>query len=237
MRAVILAGGRGARLAPYTTVIPKPLLPVGDTSILEIVLRQLAHSGITHATLTLGYLAEYFQAFLSHHNSLGQLMTIDTVVEEQPTGTAGSLAFVPDLKGDFLVMNGDILTDLDYQALIHHHQTQEAWLTIATHHKDVKIDLGVLELDSAGTLTNYIEKPVMKYAVSMGIYVYSERVLPYIVRGQYLDFPDLALKLVREGKKVAAFENQAAWLDLGRPDDLHAATETFLQQRERFLPP
>lgn len=236
MRAVILAGGRGARLAPYTTVIPKPLLPVGDLPILEIVLRQLAHAGIDRATLTLGYLAEYFRAFLSHHKSLHKLLAIDCVEEEKPTGTAGSLAFVPDLAGDFLVMNGDILTDLDYGALIRHHQDHDAWLTIAAHQKEVKIDLGVLELAQDGALRDYIEKPTMNYAVSMGIYVYSSRVLPFIKPGAYLDFPDLALQLMRAGKKVLAFRNQAQWLDLGRPDDLQRATEIFMAQKDRFVP-
>jgi NDP-sugar pyrophosphorylase family protein len=236
MRAVILAGGRGTRLAPFTTVIPKPLLPVGDMPILEIVVRQLAHAGIRQMTLTLGYMSEYFRAFLAQHKSLGRLMQIDFVEEERPTGTAGSLSSVPGLEGTFLVMNGDVLTNLDYRALLEFHTAQEALLTIATHRKPVKIDLGVLETDSSGCVTNYIEKPTLNYMVSMGIYVYEPQVLRLIQPGEYLDFPDLVLKLVRAGQRVTTFPNDACWLDLGRPEDLQRATDIFLERKEEFLP-
>src|SRR5947208_389323 len=137
MRAVILAGGRGSRLAPFTTVIPKPLLPVDDTPILEIIIRQLAAAGFDHITLTLGYMSSYFHAFVAQHRSLGRLAKIDFVEEEKPTGTAGSLASIPNLRGTFLVMNGDILTDLDYLALLAHHRAQRRLLTIGLHQKHV----------------------------------------------------------------------------------------------------
>jgi NDP-sugar pyrophosphorylase family protein len=237
MRAVILAGGRGTRLAPYTTVIPKPLLPVGDMPILEIVIRQLAHAGIKQITLSLGYMGEYFRAFLSQRKSLGRLVKIDFVDEERPTGTAGSLSSVPGLAETFLVMNGDILTNLNYRALLDYHAASKAWLTIAAHHKLVKIDLGVLETDGSGAVTNYIEKPTMDYAVSMGIYVYEPQVLQFIAAGEHLDFPELVLRLLREGKKVATFSNDAAWLDLGRPEDFQRATDLFAEHEQEFLPP
>src|SRR5688500_13849663 len=130
MRAVILAGGRGSRLAPFTTVIPKPLLPVGDTPILEVIIRQLARAGFDHITLTLGYMSTYFHTFIAQHRSLKNLAKIDFIEEESPTGTAGSLASVPGLRGTFLVMNGDILTSLDYRALLAHHHGQKNLLTI-----------------------------------------------------------------------------------------------------------
>jgi NDP-sugar pyrophosphorylase family protein len=236
MRAVILAGGRGARLAPYTTIIPKPLLPVGDYPILEIIVRQLAHAGVDHITLTLGYMSVYFQTFLAHHKSLNRLARIDYIEEEKPTGTAGSLSFVPDLRGTFLVINGDVLTNLNYRALLDYHKSQKSWLTIATHRKPVKIDLGVLEYDSSGFVTNYIEKPTLNYTVSMGIYVYEADALQFIPHGEYIDFPDLVLKLVRAGKRVSTFANDATWLDLGRPDDLQRATDIFLERQKEFLP-
>jgi NDP-sugar pyrophosphorylase family protein len=237
MRAVLLAGGRGARLAPYTTVIPKPLLPVGDTPILEVVVRQLVQVGIKHITLTLGYMSSYFRAYLAQHPYLSQLATIDFVEEENPTGTAGSLASVTGLNDTFLVMNGDILTNLDYRALLNYHASHNAWITIAAHRKLVKIDLGVLETNADGEVVNYIEKPTKDYQVSMGIYVYSPQVLPFIVPGEFLDFPDLVLKLIRAGKKVVTFPNNATWLDLGRPEDLHRATEIFVEREREFLPP
>ena len=237
MRAVILAGGRGTRLAPYTTVIPKPLLPVGDMPILEIVIRQLARAGFRHITLTLGYLSAYFRAFVAQHPSLGRLARIDFVEEERPTGTAGSLSFVPGLEGTFLVMNGDILTNLDYRALLSFHASEQACLTIAAHRKAVKIDLGVLETDGADRVTNYIEKPTMDYAVSMGVYVYDPQALEFIGPGEDLDFPDLVLRLIGAGKKVVSFRNSASWLDLGRPEDLHQAADLFAGGRGEFLPP
>jgi NDP-mannose synthase len=236
MRAVILAGGRGTRLAPYTTVIPKPLLPVGDLPILEIVVRQLVHAGIDHVTLSLGYMSAYFRAFLSQHQSLGRLVKIDFVEEEKPTGTAGSLSSVPGLDSTFLVMNGDILTNLNYRALLDYHASEKAWLTIAAHRKLVKIDLGVLETDPSGLVTNYIEKPTMDYAVSMGIYVYEPQVLEFIAPGEHLDFPDLVLRLLRSGKKVVTFSNDASWLDLGRPEDFYRAADIFVEREEEFLP-
>jgi NDP-sugar pyrophosphorylase family protein len=237
MRAVILAGGRGTRLAPYTTVIPKPLLPVGDMPILEVVVRQLAHAGITHITLTLGYMSEYFRAFLTHRQSLSRLVKIDFVEEEKPTGTAGSLSSVPGLEGTFLVMNGDILTTLNYRELLAAHAAGKAWLTIAAHRKRVKIDLGVLETDASGAVTDYIEKPTMDYSVSMGIYVYEPQVLQFVAAGEHLDFPDLVLRLLRAGRKVATYRNEADWLDLGRPEDFQRATDLFTERPQAFLPP
>ncbi len=235
MRAVILAGGRGARLAPYTTVIPKPLLPVGDKPILEIICRQLAAAGFTHLTLSLGYMSVYFRTFLAQHRSLQALMKIDFIEEEEPTGTAGSLAMVPGLKGTFLVMNGDILTDLDYAALVQSHKDFGAVLTIAAHQKKVKIDLGILEVQD-GRVTGYIEKPTLHYPVSMGIYVYDASVLDHIEAGVYLDFPTLVLKLIAAGRTVNAWGNDATWLDLGRHEDLLEATQLFGTGRYDFLP-
>ncbi len=236
MRAVILAGGRGSRLAPFTSVVPKPLLPVGDTPILEVIIRQLAHAGFDHITLTLGYMSTYFHAFVAQHRSLSRLARIDFVEEEKPTGTAGSLASVPGLRGTFLVMNGDILTALDYRALLAQHHAQKGLLTIGLHPKDVKIDLGVIHTDATGQVTGYIEKPTLSYGVSMGIYVYSEEVLAFIEPGAYLDFPSLVLRLLAAGKKVATYPTTATWLDLGRFEDLQRASEIFAQSRAEFLP-
>src|SRR4051794_3695335 len=236
MRAVILAGGRGTRLAPYTTVIPKPLLPVGDKPILEIICRQLAAAGFDHLTLSLGYMSVYFRTFLAQHRSLQRLLKIDFVEEEEPTGTAGSLATVPELNGTFLVMNGDILTNLSYAELVKSHKESGAVLTIAAHQKRVKIDLGILEVKDGGQVTGYIEKPTLHYPVSMGIYVYDSSVLEHIRKGEYLDFPSLVLKLIGAGQRVNAWSNDATWLDLGRHEDLLEATQLFGTGRHDFLP-
>ena len=217
-------------------MIPKPLLPVGDKAILEIVCRQLANAGFDHITLSLGYLSEYFRAFLAQHRPLRQLAKIDFVEETEPTGTAGSLASVPGLTGTFLVMNGDILTNLDYTDLVRKHRESGSLITIAAHQKTVKIDLGILELDADHRVRGYIEKPTMNYPVSMGIYVYDAQVLEHIVPGQYLDFPNLVLKLVAAGKKVSAYPNDATWLDLGRPEDFQEACRIFDARESEFVP-
>jgi len=235
MRAVILAGGRGTRLAPYTSVIPKPLLPVGDRPILDIVFHQLAEAGFTHATLSLGYMSSYFRTFLAENPGLRRLLHIDFVEETEPTGTAGSLAAVPGLSGSFLVMNGDILTDLDYATLMRDHAESGAAITIAAHRKTVKIDLGILEVDADGGVTGYVEKPTLEYPVSMGIYAYDASVLEVIERGTYLDFPTLVLRLIAAGKRVNAWASDAMWLDLGRHDDLMEASRIFGHNQEQFL--
>jgi NDP-sugar pyrophosphorylase family protein len=236
MRAVLLVGGRGTRLAPYTTVIPKPLLPVGDKPILEIICRQLAQAGFTRITLSLGYMSDYFKTFLAQNRSLRRIVAIDFVEEEVPTGTAGSLASVPDLEGTFLVMNGDILTTLDYRALIAFHQARQAAVTIACHQKAVKIDLGILQVNDQAEVTGYIEKPTLTYPVSMGVYVYDASVLARIPPGEYLDFPTLVLNLVAAGRKVLAWANDATWLDLGRHEDLMEAARIMQARQNDFIP-
>lgn len=234
MKAVILAGGKGKRLAPYTTVFPKPLMPIGDIPILEVVLRQLKAHGCEHITLAVGHLAELLRTFFGDGNKLG--MKIDYSVEDKPLGTAGPLALIEGLQEPFFVMNGDILTDLDFTALYKYHIQRGAAATIATYERTVKIDFGVLEPDSDGFIANYIEKPSYDYRVSMGIYVFDPFVLQYIERGKYFDFPDLVKHLIREGKKVASYPFLGYWLDIGRPEDYERAINEFELKRELFLP-
>jgi NDP-sugar pyrophosphorylase family protein len=234
MRAVILAGGRGTRLRPFTASFPKPLVPLGDTPVVEVLIRRLMRSGITDITLTLGHLAELIQAYFSHRQRLLSHLKLKYVVEEEPSGTAGSLALVEGLDETFLVMNGDLLTDLDFHELVRYHQQQGSALTIATQKRSVKIDLGVLEFDESGRITNYVEKPEQLYHVSMGVYVYEPRVLQYIKRGEYLDFPDLVLKLLSCGEKVSAHLTDCMWLDIGRPDDYARAQHLFEEHKERL---
>ena len=236
MKAVILAGGRGTRLAPYTTVFPKPLVPVGNMPILEIIIRQLITAGVTEVTLTLGYLGELIRAFFAAHKTLGKLINIKFIDEEEPTGTAGSLRLVPDLPETFLVMNGDVLTTLDYRRLMEFHQGSGAMLTIAGYRKTVKIDLGVLQLQGIPPeVTGYIEKPEYVYPVSMGVYIYDRKALDYIPEGQYFDFPSLVLRLIQEKQKVACFETDEIWLDIGRTDDYVHAQQVFSENIERFM--
>lgn len=233
MRAVILAGGKGTRLAPYTVAFPKPLMPLGDTPILEIVVRQLKHFGFTRITMAVGHLAELIQAFFGDGAKFG--VRIDYSREDRPLGTAGPLKLINDLAGDFLVMNGDLLTDLDYGKLLRRHREQANDATIGVYGRDVKIDLGVIERDEEGRIVDYREKPVLTYDVSMGVYAFSSAILEHIPDDTF-DFPDLVLEMIRRGRTVRSYPFDGLWLDIGRQEDYGRAVETFAAERARFLP-
>lgn len=234
MKAVILAGGRGTRLHPFTVSFPKPLMPLGEVPVLEVLMNRLIQHGITDMTLCLGHLAGLIQAYLDQRKTLASQVKLNYVIEDEPTGTAGSLSLVPNLDETFLALNGDLLTNIDITDLIAYHKKQNAILTIATHKRKVKIDLGVLEFNDESVITNYLEKPETTYHVSMGIYVYEPRVLSYIPKGAYLDFPTLVMKLVQANEKVVSYVTDCTWLDIGRPDDYARAQELFSQRREDF---
>ena len=233
MRAVILAGGKGTRLAPYTTILPKPLMPIGDMPILEIVIRQLAHHGFRDVTLAVGYLAELLMAYCRDGGKFG--IKIDYSREEVPLGTAGPISLIPDLNETFLVMNGDLLATLDYSAMWKYHRERGAIATIASRRREVKIDLGVIESED-GWVKDYIEKPSYHYSVSTGIYIFEPGVLQYIERGRHLDLPELVLRLLKEGQKVNVYNFDGYWLDIGRHDDYETAIHEFLTHRRDFLP-
>lgn len=237
-RAVVLAGGLGTRLRPYTTVLPKPLMPVGDRPILDIVMRQLKAGGFDHVTISTGYLAELIEAFFGDGTKYG--VDIDYYREDEPLGTVGALAMIDGLEeDDFLVMNGDVLTDLDYAALLDRHNAGDAAATIATRARDIQVSLGVLRFEDPedGTrLTGYDEKPKINYEASMGVYCFSPHVLDHIESGKRLDFPDLVLKLIKAGELVRAWRSESYWLDIGRHDDYETALEEFEQVRSRLLP-
>jgi len=236
-RAVILAGGLGTRLRPYTTVLPKPLMPVGDRPILDIVVRQLARAEFDRITIATGYLAELIEAFFGDGSRYG--IPIDYFREDQPLGTVGALSLIDDLDHDFLVMNGDILTDIDYGALLERHQQGGQTATIAAHRRDVQVSLGVMRFEQDGdpsVVTDYIEKPSYSYVVSMGVYCFAPRVKEHIPVGERLDFPDLVLRLIAAGETVRAWRSEDHWLDIGRHDDYEQAQDEFNQLRHRFLP-
>jgi NDP-sugar pyrophosphorylase family protein len=236
-RAIILAGGLGTRLRPYTTTIPKPLMPVGERPILDIVLRQLSHFGFRDVTIATGYLAELIEAFVRDGRDYG--VKVDYFREKEPLGTVGALALIDGLEDPFLVMNGDVLTDLDYRALMQTHIDSGAAATIATHTRDIQVSLGVLEFDDAGDplrLTGYVEKPTLKYQASMGVYCFRPDVVAHIEAGAHLDFPDLVLKLIAAGEEVRSLPSQAYWMDIGRHDDYEQAQEDFDGLRRQLLP-
>jgi NDP-sugar pyrophosphorylase family protein len=233
MRAVILAGGRGTRLAPYTTILPKPLMPVGDMPILEIVIRQLANHGFNDLTMAVGYLSELLMAYCGDGSKFN--VRLNYSHEDEPLGTAGPIALVPDLKDTFLVMNGDLLTTLDFSAMLRFHHERGSLATIACYQKDVNLDLGVIEVDRDYWVVNYIEKPTYHYSVSTGIYIFDPSVLEYIPKNCYLDLPELVMNLIKAGCRVNAYEFDGYWLDIGRHDDYELAIQEFSRSRQKFL--
>jgi NDP-mannose synthase len=233
MKAVILAGGKGTRLKPYTTILPKPLMPIGDMPILEILLRQMGQAGIHDVVLTVGHLAELLRLFFQDGHRLG--MNISYSYEDKPLGTAGPLSLVNGLDNTFLVANGDVLTTLPLGELIAYHREKKAVATIAMHRRQVYIDLGVIQQDQDGRVTGYIEKPTYDFLVSMGIYVFEPHILNFIDSNIYLDFPDLVKRLIVAGEKVVGFPYDGYWQDLGRPDDYERAVDDFDRMKAEFF--
>lgn len=237
MKAVILAGGKGTRLAPYNTVFPKPLVPLGNRPILDIVIHQLAYYGFNDIILSVGYLAELIEAYYFNGSPNVENAQITFVKEKKPLGTVGALALVPNLTETFLVMNGDILTTLDYVELFKFHKEHGAVLTIALNKRPVKIDLGVIEINSRFELQSFREKPVLNYLVSMGIYIYEPEILKYIdPPGKYLDFPVVVERLLNDGKKIVGYPTDDYWLDLGSHVDYKKAQDDYEKMKDKFLP-
>ncbi len=234
MHAVILAGGKGARLRPYTMILPKPLMPIGEMPVLEVVLRQLRAAGFREVTIAVGYLAELLQAFFGDGERLR--LKIKYSLEDKPLGTVGPLKIINDLPETFLVMNGDVLTNLDYRAIVNFHKRQESIVTIATYKREVQVGFGVLEVDEEGFLLGYTEKPTLNYTVSMGIYVVKYDALKYVPEGKHFDLPDLVQTLIERGERVVSYPFGGYWLDIGRPDDYAMAIEEFERRRQEFLP-
>ena len=234
MKAVVLAGGKGTRLAPYTHILPKPLMPIGELPILEVLVRQMKCAGIDEIVITVGHLAELLRSYFKDGDQFG--VHISYSLEDQPLGTAGPLSLIDGLDGTFLVTNGDVLTTLQIADLVAFHRENHAAATIAMHTREVKIDFGVIQFNGGNEVTGYIEKPSYDYAVSMGVYVFDACVLDYIPYNRYLDFPDLVLKLLAAGEKVLGFPYSGYWQDLGRPDDYAQANQDFDTMKSQFLP-
>jgi NDP-sugar pyrophosphorylase family protein len=233
MRVIILAGGKGVRLAPLTEVIPKPLVPLGGMPIMEVVVRQLAAQGFGRITLAVGYLSELIQAYFQDGSRWG--VDIDYSFEQEPLGTAGPLTQIPDLTDTFLVMNADILTNLNFRELVDHHRSQGNLATIGAYECQVKIDLGVIVKNGHGRIRDYLEKPTSTHLVSMGVYVFEPDVLFFIDGPGYLDFPDLVKRLLAAEKQVGYYRFAGYWLDIGRHEDYYRASQEFDEKKSEFL--
>ena len=237
MRAVILAGGKGTRLRPFTTLIPKPLVPLGDRySILEIIIMQLARSGFTRITLAVNHLSRLIMAYFGDGSRLG--VAIDYSLEARDLSTIGPLTLIDDLPQDFLVMNGDILCDLDYRAFFDAHVKAGSRISVSAYRRQAKIDFGVLRYDAAGRLTEFQEKPAIDVDVSMGIYCINRSVIDALPRGVAYGFDKLMIDGLDRGQEISVRPFTGYWLDIGRPDDYEYANEHFTELVAKLgLPP
>lgn len=231
-QAVILAGGAGTRLKPYTELIPKPLVPLDGTPVLEIVLRRLARYRFRRVVITVGHKADLIKANFSDGKHLG--LDVSYVEEEVPLGTAGPLAELEGLEENFLVLNGDLLTTLNLSRFYETHLRENPILTIAAHDRNVPVEFGIIEGQDY-RVTSYVEKPTLRYLVSMGVYAFHRRVLPYLTAGKHLDFPDLVRRLLHAGEEVRYYPFEGYWLDIGCREDYERALEDFPKMKSELL--
>jgi NDP-sugar pyrophosphorylase family protein len=225
MEAVILAGGKGTRLQPYTSDIPKPLVPLENTPIVEILLRRLRKGGVTRAHVAVNHLAHLVMAVLGDGSKLGIEITYS--VEDRPLGTVGPLRLIADLPEHFIVANGDVISDIPIDRLFDFHIAHQGLVTVATHRRTERIDFGVLESDSSGRVVGFTEKPSYHFSVSMGIYVFSRDVMRYVPDGKPFGFDELILTLLAKGERVMNYPYEGFWLDIGRPDDYERAVREY----------
>ena len=233
IQAIILAGGKGTRLRPYTAVIPKPLMPVGDYPICEVIIRQLKAAGLKNIAISTGHLAGLIEAYFGDGKKWG--VNISYVTEHKPLGTAGALKLIKQMDTDCLVINGDVLTDLNFKELIKNHKIKKAMATITIKERIVKTDFGVIEVDEKDDLSDYIEKPEHKSFVSIGVYVLNMGCINFIGKEENIGMPDLVLRMKNAGKKISCFKTKAIWLDLGRLDDFEISQDVFEKHKKKFL--
>jgi NDP-sugar pyrophosphorylase family protein len=231
-RAVILAGGLGTRLKPYTVVLPKPLMPIGDYPILEVIVKQLALAGYTHITMAVNHQADIIKSFFANGSKWG--IEIDYSLEDKPLGTMGPLKLIKDLPDNFLVMNGDILTDMDFSNFLEAHVCEGSIFTVSSYVREQIIDYGVLETGQ-GWLLGMQEKPRMNYEVSMGIYMMSRYALDFVPEDSAFGFDNLMHTLISAKQNVAVRKFSGYWLDIGRPDDYIEAIDIYEKNSSIFL--
>jgi NDP-sugar pyrophosphorylase family protein len=216
-------------------VVPKPLVPIGNVPVLEVLLRQLSDQGFTEVVLSVDYLADLIRAYVAQRPTLTERMVIRAVQDEKPTGTAGPLVGIDGLDETFVVLNGDVLTTLDVRKLVEDHRASNAMLTIATRRRSVRVPLGVLETDDTGRVVEYREKPELFYRAAIGINVYEPAALEHIKPGERLDFPDLVVRLIEAGHTVRSYETDCFWLDMGTPDEYETAQAEARVHLARYI--
>jgi len=235
LRAVIMAGGRGSRLAPYTAVLPKPLMPLSDRPIIDVVLRQLARAGVGSISISVGHMGSLIEAWVSDQTGYG--IPLEFVYEERPLGTAGALANVERPESTFLALNGDILTDLPFAQLVEHNARHGSIATMAVKERTVDVQYGVVHAGDDGRVQRLEEKPQLAYTVSMGVYAMEPAIIDLIAPGERIDFPDLILRAIERGHDVQTYRHLDYWRDIGNREDYEAAIEDFAREQETFIGP
>lgn len=228
-RAIILCGGKGTRLKPYTIALPKPFMPIGDYPIIEVIIRQLKSYGFNRITLAVNHQAEIFKAFFGNGDKWN--IKIDYVLEQKPLGTMGPLTLIDDLDESFLVMNGDTLTDLDFGAFFEQHNKSNTIFSISSFKRQQLVDFGVLEKSNENYLIGFKEKPEFNFEVSMGVYMVNKKVVEQIPSNSFFGFDSLMLKLIEKQNTVELIEHKGFWLDIGRPDDYMMAIDVFAKHK------
>jgi len=232
-RAVILAGGKGTRLKPFTIVLPKPLVPIHEYPVLELIVRQLKLCGFTHITMAVNHMAELIMAYFGNGSKFG--VSIDYSLEDTPLSTMGPLRLINDLPDNFLVMNGDVLTDLDLSSFYNRHVESGSLFTIASHRRSIKSEYGVLDIDDNNNLIDFREKPELFFLVSMGIYMINKTIINKIPENTIFGFDHLMMRLLKDKIPVNVFSYDGYWLDIGRPDDYEKAIDEFETIKNVFL--
>ena len=233
-RAIILAGGKGTRLKPYTIALPKPLVPIDELPILEIVIRQLAQQGFDHITITINHLSELIKAFFGDGSKWN--IKIDYSLEEKPLSTMGPLTLIKDLPENFLIMNGDVLTDLNFGNFLDDHSSEKNLFTISSYTRVEKSEYGVLETNTKNELINFFEKPEHQIQVSMGVYAANKKIISLIPKDTFFGFDHLMLKLIEHAKHPTVKPFKGYWMDIGRPDDYQRAFDDFERMKGKLLP-
>ncbi len=239
MQALILAGGKGTRLRPFTFAFPKPLLPVGEIPIIETIVRQLSFYGFKDIIISLGYLSDYIKIFFSDKSKIPEGVNINYIKEDKPLGTSGPVGLLgSQMDENILVINGDILSTINYSDMLQYHIDRNAVLTMAVGKKEVKVSLGVVDLDDNNQLLDFREKPTFVFNDNMGVYIYNKKALKYIPKNERLDLNHLALNLINDQQPVYGFRCDECyyWIDVGQHADYDKANEDFKKFREKFLP-
>ena len=231
MHVVIMAGGRGSRLAPYTTVIPKPLMPLGDRPIIDVLLRQVVAAGASAVSISVGHLGGVIESWVGREH---YEVPVSFLHEDEPLGTAGALRGA-EVHDTFLAMNGDVLTTFPFADLLARHRAAGELATVAVTERATRVEYGVVHADESGRLVGLDEKPTLRYTVSMGIYAFEPEIRDLIAPGEAIDFPDLLWRAVEAGRPVATHPFEGYWRDIGNPSDYEKAIADFAEDPGRFI--